>query len=129
MRKIFPVFLFFLAVLLAGCARNKEVYGTLTQVNGDPAADVKLTLCLNNKVDGTCDINRNIRFETTTTKDGSFKFVNIPDGKYYILFTPPDFPSELVPLLDFAGEPIKVEMLDGKPVNLQKLILRTSWAI
>jgi len=129
MRKLLPFFLIFIAVFLAGCAKEKEVFGTLVQVNGDPAAEIKLTLCLNNKADGTCDFKHNILFETKTAKNGTFKFENVPDGKYYILFTPPDSPAYLEPLRDNAGDPIAIEMVGGKPVDLKKLVIRTSWMI
>lgn len=115
--------------LLAGCASQHEVTGKLLFTNGDPAINYKIRLCLNNEGDGICERSKDLFYATTTGNTGEFTFTDVADGHYYILYSLPDSPDELIPVLDLMGSPIYFEMKGGNPIKLEDLIIRTSWAI
>jgi hypothetical protein len=125
---IFPFAILFL-FLLVGCSSPMEVKGTLQQENGDPAVGYQLTLCLEKEVAGTCDSAAGAQYKVTTDVGGKFTYQKVADGKYFILFSPPEAPKSLLILKDQMGEPIYIEILNGKGIDLDILTLWTNWAL
>jgi hypothetical protein len=87
-----------------------------------------MTLCLEKEVAGTCDIAEGAQYKVTTDVDGNFKFQDVADGKYFILYSPTESPRDLIILKDQLGEPIYFEIKDGKGLDLDVLTLWTLWA-
>jgi hypothetical protein len=121
-RSITIIILFFL-LLLTGCGKSQDVVGSVLQENGDPAHGYRLTLCLEKEVKGTCDFAEGAQYKVTTDVEGKFHFQDVADGIYFILYSPPENRKQLIILKNALGEPIQLEMNNGKGIDLDVLTL------
>ena len=119
MRKLIPILLLLMALVLPCCASAATVSGTLTQISGHSTR-------LLDKISVTLEGADGTTYSAVTNKDGEYRFTSVGQGQYRIRV---DLPSDHVPAYmnednwlllaqDHLGQTDWFEVDGNKTVNL-----------